>query len=437
MTLDRYGLAVSGAPEAVAALDLAFTLLARFRPAVVDHVGEALRLDPDCPMARALRAYLGLMSSEAPEARRAARLAEGDWGRDDRERGHFAAIRAWGGGDWSRAARILDGILDDHPTDFLALYVGHQLDFFLGDGVNLPGRIGRVLPRWDFAHPDRGYLCGMLAFGLEEAGDYGRAEAAAHAALDAHADDVWAIHALAHVHEMRGEAEAGLAMLEARRADWDTDNFLRVHTAWHGAIFALERGEILQALAAYDAVIQPPDSDDVAMEMLDGASLLWRLHLDGADVGDRWRPLADAWAGKEPTPWYVFNDLHAIMTFVGAGRMAEAEARLEVLEGFARDGDPALTNHAMVTAAGLPVARALLSFGKGAMAAAVTDLARVRLHLAIFGGSHAQRDAFQRTLLVAAHRAGETTFARQLARERLDVRPSSAWAKARLAEAKA
>ena len=59
--------------------------------------------------------------------------------------------------------------------------------------------------------------------------------------------------------------------------------------------------------------------------MLDASALLWRLLLDGIDTGGRFGPLADAWAPKAAAaPWYVFNDLHATMAFVGAGRLAEA-----------------------------------------------------------------------------------------------------------------
>ncbi|MCA6333249.1 MAG: tetratricopeptide repeat protein, partial [Phenylobacterium sp.] len=66
--------------------------------------------------------------------------------------------------------------------------------------------------------------------------------------------------------------------------------------------------------------------------------------------------------------------------------------------------------------------------------ASVAFLAPVRRLLSVFGGSHAQRDAWQRTLLVAALRAGETGFARVLVDERLAERPESPWSRARLTE---
>jgi hypothetical protein len=436
-------LQISGSEAARAAYARAVDLLLRLRPEVASAAAEALERDPGCVMATALRAYLGLTSSEAGDARRAIALVSEDLvGQTSLERGHLAAIRSWGRGDWRGASRCLDEVLDETPTDGLALFVGHQLDFFLGDAANLRGRVERALRRWDPSHPNHGFIQGQLAFGLEEAGDLDGAERAGLAALDAHEDDVWAIHAVSHVHEMRGHVAEGLAFLEARRPHWANGNLLGVHVAWHEALLRLDTGKVDEVLDLYDTAIRPPDGGEAAMELLDATSLLWRLRLDGIDTGDRWGPLADAWSAAErdaatgsgPESWYVFNDLHAVMALVGAGRQAQAEGLVERLAAFAREGDPALTNQAMVAAAGLAAARGLAAFGRGDHHEVVAALAPVGDHLSIFGGSHAQRDVFQRTLLVSASRAGETAYARRLAEARLAARPSSAWARARLAE---
>jgi hypothetical protein len=51
---------------------------------------------------------------------------------------------------------------------------------------------------------------------------------------------------------------------------------------------------------------------------VDASSLLWRLELRGADVGDRWQALADDWTALADDGFYAFNDVHALMAFVGA-----------------------------------------------------------------------------------------------------------------------
>ena len=57
----------------------------------------------------------------------------------------------------------------------------------------------------------------------------------------------------------------------------------------------------------------------------------------------------------------------------------------------------------------------------------IAELLPIRRVLQHFGGSHAQRDALQRTLLEAALRAGRTDLARALIAERLAVRDTSVY----------
>jgi tetratricopeptide (TPR) repeat protein len=427
MNEDRYGLACTGSTGAVQRLSRAQGHLLRFRPEVVEELDAAIAEDADCVMARAARAWIGLMSSEWTDTRAAAELVAGTRSIDAREQAHLDAIRAWASGDMHACGRLLDALLDAHPRDAIALYAGHQIDFFCGDAVNLRDRVVRARRGWDTQHPDFTALDGMLAFGYEECGDYTRAEDIGRRAVERDADDVWAIHAVVHVLEMQARFDEGIAFLEARRANWAEGNFLNAHNGWHLALFLLEREDHPGALAIYDRMLHHAASPGAALEMLDASALLWRLSLDGVDTGGRWAALADAWAEKDPTPWYVFNDLHAIMAFVGAGRQAQAEQRVAQLERYLREGDLRHANHRMVAGAGLAAARALTAWGRGDDAAAVSALAPVRHHLSVFGGSHAQRDAYQRTLLCAALRGGHSTLVRQLLDERLAAKPGSQW----------
>jgi hypothetical protein len=434
MSDDRYGLGSSGSEAALRHLRRAQAHLLRYQPEVVEQLDAALAEDPGCVMARATRAWVGLLSSEWPDARAAAACVDAAHSADTREQAHLDAIRAWAGGDMHYSGRLLDALLAQHPRDAVALYVGHQIDFFCGDAINLRDRVARARPHWDSQHPDFAYIDGMLAFGHEECGDYARAEDIALRAVERNANDVWAIHALVHVLEMTGRVEDGITQLEQRRADWSKGNFLNVHNAWHLAIYQLEREDVAAALQIYDSVLHHAGSPCIALEMLDASGLLWRLMLDGIDVGTRWQALADAWAAKDATPWYVFNDLHAIMAFVGAGRQALAEQRVAELEAFMRGADSATANHRMLSAAGLAAAKALAAYGRGDDAAVITQLAPLRRYLSVFGGSHAQRDAYQRTLLVAALRGGFPALARQLLDERLQQRPHSRWNRMRDAQ---
>jgi tetratricopeptide (TPR) repeat protein len=280
MLKDQTGLLMTGSEEAVAHYNRAIGHLLAFQPEVVAATEAARAADHACIMAKALRAYLGLMSSEYPDAVNAARFVRGLTSSDARETLHLSAIGQWIAGDWHGASRTLGALLNLYPRDILALSVGHQLDFFLGEAGNLRGRITRALPHWDPDHHLYGYLLGMQAFGLEECGQYEAAEQAGRAAVAHHADDVWAIHAVGHTYEMRGLFEEGITFLDCHSASWTSSNFLKVHTSWHKAIFALEQQDYGAALAICDETLSCDQSLRTALEMADAGSLLWRLHLD-------------------------------------------------------------------------------------------------------------------------------------------------------------
>jgi hypothetical protein len=103
-------------------------------------------------------------------------------------------------------------------------------------------------------------------------------------------------------------------------------NFLNVHNAWHYALYLLQGGEYDKALEVYDTFLHHDGSDDVALELLDASALLWRLRLEGASAGDRRAPLAGAWDRVLDPGFYPFNDMHAIMTYVGAVERTLLEA---------------------------------------------------------------------------------------------------------------
>src|SRR4029079_6036360 len=109
------------------------------------------------PMALALMAYLHLTSTDADDlpTARATWQALSQADANDRERAHAAAIGAWLGGDWHGAAAQLDELLCTWPTDLLALMIGHQLDFFLGDAQNLRDRPAPTVPERGPVEPHR------------------------------------------------------------------------------------------------------------------------------------------------------------------------------------------------------------------------------------------------------------------------------------------
>jgi hypothetical protein len=315
----------------------------------------------------------------------------------------------------------------------VALVLGHQLDFFLGDAQNLRDRVGRSLSAFDPTHPHHGLAAGMHAFGLEECGHYEQAEAAGCYAVEANPDDVWGVHAVTHTYEMRGRVDDGIRFLRKREGDWGEDNFLAVHNWWHLALFLLEAGRPADSLAIYDARVSNAESEGVVLNMIDASALLWRLFLDGEDTGDRFDTLASTWARyTEESPWYAFNDVHAVMALAGAGRIDDARTVIERLARYsARPAASGESNHAMTSQVGLPAGRAVLAFAEGRHHDVIADLLPIRTYLARFGGSHAQRDVLARTLVESAIATDQAPLARALLRERLSLRDSSVYTRLR------
>ncbi len=275
----------------------------------------------------------------------------------------------------------------------------------------------------------------MYAFGLEESNLYGLSEDAALGAVEANPDDVWGIHAMVHTCEMQGRIAQGVAFMRERQSDWASGNFLQVHNSWHYALYLLQGGDVPGALAVYDRVLHHEGSADVALELVDASSLLWRLHLEGEAVGERWRPLADAWARQLTPGYYPFNDVHAAMAFVAAGEIGRGRELVADLEAVVEKGDPQTTSWTMTSRVGLPVCRGIVAFGEGDDERVLDALWPVRTRLHEFGGSHAQRDVVERTLLEAALRANRSDVARALVQERLGVREQSTYTWSKFAQA--
>jgi hypothetical protein len=424
---DSRGVPISSAnAQAVARYEQAADLLLAFSGRALDAIDALLAEEPGFVSGYCLKAAMLAMVNDRTvrdDLRATVEAGAAVPGGNDRERRHLAAARAWLEGDWQRALAIWGRLAIDYPRDTLALQVAHAGDFYLGQSIMLRDRIARALAAWDEGVPGFGFLLGMHAFGMEETGDYAAAEHAGRRAVELHSHDTWAIHAVAHVLEMQGRTVEGIEWLETRSEDWGRpDSLFAIHNAWHLALYHLEQGDHARVLALYDERIRAGRSL-VALDMVDAAAMLWRLYLRGVEVGDRWNELADAWEPAAEDGAYAFNDVHAMMALVGAGRERQARALLQAmkLRAFAPG-----SNAAMVREVGLPVARALYAFGLGDYDTVTEILEPVRQIAAHrFGGSHAQRDVLHLTLVEAALRGGQTAHAHAFAAERYALRPES------------
>ncbi len=424
MTTDIHGNLVTGASANAA--DLYARATQEFALYVGDPIAtlaEAVEDSPEFAMAHLANAHLHLAGSEKAGVEVAVAALDAVSGKplSDREQAHAASIRAFVEGEFERGHEQLEQIVLRHPRDLIAVQTAHLWDFLLGDARRLRERIAMVLPHWTSADRDYHALLGMHAFGLEECGHYEQAEESGRQAVSLNHRDSWAQHAVAHVMEMQGRVEDGIAWMRGNQDGWSPENFFAVHNWWHLALYHLERGEMDEVLALYDGPIRQ-DRSTVMLDMVDASAMLWRLHLRGVDVADRMAALADDWQPFAEDGFYAFNDAHAMMAFVGAGREAEAD---RVLACMGRRVGAGGTNAMMTEQVGLPVARALRAFGQGEYADVVEHLRPIRSIANRFGGSHAQRDVLDLTLIEAAIRGGDTATAQAFTAERLARKPAS------------
>lgn len=336
----------------------------------VTTIAAALDHDPAFPMGQVLHGYLNLLGTEPAsiEIGRANYDAASALSLNARESAHVRALGHVIRSEWRAAGRVLEDIAIEYPHDALALQVGQLTDFFTGETQMLRDRIARALPERKEGMPGYHAVLGMHAFGLEETGAYERAEAAGRRAVELELRNAWAWHAVAHCMEMQGRPKDGIVWLRSDVKAWSDDNVFAVHNWWHLALFHLERGEIATVLELFDGPIRSPNSP-LILDLLDASALLWRLHLRDVPLGDRWQALTDGWEPQATAGNYAF----------GSGDYAESVRRLRSVRNLAHR----------------------------------------------FGGSRAQRDLIDLTLIEAAIRDGQQTLARALVAERLDRKPQT------------
>ncbi|WP_261841493.1 tetratricopeptide repeat protein [Aliamphritea ceti] len=413
--------------EALDLFNAAITELCFFKNPL-HNIIDLLKIEPDCAMGQVLNAHVNLWTTDKDDAIWSVRSNEAIHKLDHtslttRERMHIAAVQAWVAGDLRKTSVILDEILIEYPCDILALLSGHQIDFFLGEAMNLRDRVSRVLPSWDSSHPLYGFLLGMLSFGQEESGHYKQAEETGLRAVELNPTDVWGIHAVSHALEMQNKPEAGEKFMHDNEQYWGQDNFFIAHNAIHYGLFLLETNNMTTLINVYDKYVHNKDTKPACLTLVDASSVMWRLYLEGVDTGNRIPQLAQSWQDKCGQNYYAFNDVHAMIAFAASGDHVSAKKLIKSMEDYLNAGDRTSSNYLTTQRIGLPVAKAFYEFSQGHYSSAIDILMPIKNSINVFGGSHAQRDVVARTLLDSAIKAKQKKLAKALINERIIKNP--------------
>ena len=410
---------------AIAGLERAMLCALAFRGDAIAEIDKVLDEHPGFVMAHIFKAA---WLTQAMETRiyhqmvqafeNAAKLS----GRaNNRELGHLTAVRHWVNGDFYGAVQVWEDVLTRYPRDLIALQLAHLSHVLLGDVAGQRDTVARVFPLWDETTPGYEFVLGFYSFGLEENGDYHRAEELGREAIAMRPDNPYAVHAVGHVMEMKGRQSGGIRFMGDQARHWGSSNFAN-HLWWHTSLFHLDIGESDQVLAIYDNHLRSGHGGE-RYEELDSSALLWRLKLLDVDTNGRWAELAEKWVPSAEDTLYAFNDVHAMMAFCAAGREDAQQILLSANERYIENGSDA--NAAMSREIGLPFCLAIRDFQNEDYKACVERLVPVRYMTHKLGGSFAQRDIIGWTLLEAALRAGRNNLALALANERCALKPTS------------
>lgn len=397
---DIHGLALSTSSAAAAeAFNRTLQSYLGYRADATAHAKAVLEADEDFALGHCLMGYLMMLAYNrnyvglaANAQREAARLA---LRATPREQGHADALGRWVAGDVDGALGRWEALLAEHPADVLALRLAHFNYFWTGRVREMRASIERVAPRWSDAMAAYPTLLSCLAFGLEECGEYPAAERAGRRAVALDPGDVWGTHAVAHVLEMQGLCDEGIAWLAGLEPHWAGKSGIVHHLWWHRALFHLARGETGAVLELYDRRFRDLASPlvaampDLYIDVQNAASMLLRLELRGVDVGGRWGELADKAEKRIGDCLSVFTLPHWMMALSACDRERAAQAMLEQMR---------ISSNPVVREVALPVCEAVLAHRRGERARAVSLMAPVMGRLQELGGSHAQRGVLRELL---------------------------------------
>ena len=226
-------------------------------------------------------------------------------------------------------------------------------------------------------------------------------------------------HSYAHVCYESGDLASARAYFATWLPGYPHDGFFHGHLSWHAALCEILAGEWDNALRLYrDGIALERHSGGPQNKMQDATAFLWRSELAGypRDAAG-WREVYELARDKLPRPGSGLADLHVILAQAVAGDDAGLEARSGQMLAMASEGRYPSGDY-------LPtLSRGFRAFAHGDYAAAIDALAPLAGQNERIGGSRAQHDLIEFTLLKAYIEAGQLEAAQDLLRAR---RPGAA-----------
>jgi hypothetical protein len=303
--------------------------------------------------------------------------------------------------------------LVDYPLDAMLLSIAVPTIAFAGV-TTVPQESWAIVERARPAYGTDWWYSGLLAFIRQEQRQWDEAMRLSCASLEVEPSAGHSVHARTHVHYETGDHEGGRDWLDGwiHGPGQTSDNL--AHYSWHAALHELSMGDFDAVRSRYAAELAPPAVAG-CRALVDSCSLLWRWTITpGADavpgvhtvIDDIDQHLLD----EPPTP---FMALHSAVTLCALGE----SDRLVALERWARS-HPNPTYGEVVS----PLTAALQALVDGDAGVAADRLGELLGSIWRLGGSDAQREIVEDTLIAALLAAGRFDEARTVIDRRLDRR---------------
>ena len=407
MKQDQYGNAMSTRSDAardhhIAALDLLLAgeagITAGFQAAIDADDGFALAY---AGLARGCQFEGDMAGACAAMAQARARASNGD----TREQSHIHALGLMIDGNVAAAYPVIRAHVDAYPRDALIAQTCSSVFGLIGFSGQ-PGREAEILAYTHKLLPHYGedwWCLSQHAFALCETGALGPADTYIERALALRARNANGAHVRSHVYYETGETALGIDYLKTWMQDYDRNGYIYGHLSWHVALWALEQGDLDEMWTRLRRDIHPSASTSLPINVVtDSASLLYRAEMAGIEVpADLW-PGVSTYAQKFfPKAGIGFIDIHSALAHAMAGEESALAALIDAPNPVTGD---------VVT----PVARAFGAIIRSDWAEATAQLVGAMADHARLGGSRAQRDLLEFTLVNALLKQGRDAEARDL-----------------------
>ena len=418
---DRFGLVLSTASAVAAENYRSFvdSFLAS-RKGAREFLRVALAGDEGFALARIADAFVRFADGDAEGAKRAAADATAfGAAATEREQSHIAAFASRINGEAARSADLFKRHVGEHPLDVVTVFVSQGALAFSGRRTwkeEIAALTDSVVAHYD---PDEWSILGLRAFRAEEERNIDEARHLSGRSLERYPANARAAHVMSHTYFESAEHHAGAQFLRQWIPSHDPLADFGAHLWWHLGLHQLGLSDGTGAVDTLRTGIASGGRNPFGVP--DRASLLWRLDLYGLDVDENDRQaVSDLAAEVVQTPGFAFIDAHVILAHAGAHRADRPEAFVEQLEVQGAEGND------LAGGVLLPLARGIAAFSEGRFHDAARHLGNLvgSGEIVRIGGSNAQREVFEDTLMAALVADGQYSAARTLIGQRLARRPS-------------